>query len=52
MTANTMKGDHERCLREGMDDYLSKPVVRKALLSTVQRWLRIGRGGDIKTESK
>jgi two-component system sensor histidine kinase/response regulator len=45
MTANAMKGDHERCLLEGMDDYLSKPIVRKALLSTVQRWLRIGRGG-------
>ncbi|MFH1138347.1 MAG: response regulator, partial [Pseudomonadota bacterium] len=37
MTAHAMKGDRERFLAAGMDDYLAKPIVQKDFLSLVER---------------
>ena len=37
MTAHAMKGDEERCLRAGMDGYLSKPVQAEDLLALIRR---------------
>ncbi len=37
MTANAMKGDRERCLAEGMDDYVSKPIKIPELLEALQK---------------
>jgi CheY-like chemotaxis protein/HPt (histidine-containing phosphotransfer) domain-containing protein len=39
VTANAMSGDRERCIREGMNDYLSKPVELGPLAEVLERWL-------------
>ncbi|QLE51946.1 response regulator [Nostoc sp. C057] len=38
MTANAMKEDKQMCLNAGMDDYLSKPVFKEKLATTLEHW--------------
>jgi PAS domain S-box-containing protein len=37
MTARAMGGDRERCLAAGMDDYVSKPLLKRDLLDLIER---------------
>jgi len=52
MTAHAMKGDRERCLAAGMDDYISKPIDPAAILRVLRRWLPEDLSGKTKTEPK
>ncbi len=39
LTAHALKGHEEKCLRSGMNDFLTKPLRRHQLLDKVNQWL-------------
>ncbi|MCM3871067.1 MAG: PAS domain S-box protein [Pyrinomonadaceae bacterium] len=41
MTALAMKGDRERCLEAGMDDYIAKPIQANQIFQAVAQLLRL-----------
>jgi len=44
MTANALRGDREKCIEAGMDDYVSKPFNLATLKEVVNKWTRYLKG--------
>jgi signal transduction histidine kinase/DNA-binding response OmpR family regulator len=38
MTAHAMKGDREKCIEAGMDDYITKPIENELLRTMIEKW--------------
>jgi polar amino acid transport system substrate-binding protein len=41
MTANAMTGDREKCIASGMNDYMTKPLAKTAVLDMLKKWVVI-----------
>lgn len=45
LTAHAIQGDRDRCIKAGMDDYISKPVTLRKLKSILAKWVGKGTTG-------
>jgi len=46
LTANAIKGDKEKCLESGMDDYITKPIDRKIFFEVIEKWTSLNKSSQ------
>ncbi|MBK8395009.1 MAG: response regulator [Leptospiraceae bacterium] len=52
VTAGTVTGERERCELAGMNDYLTKPVIKSSIENSILKWLSGNDSFLIKTENE
>ena len=50
LTANAIKGDKEKCLENGMDDYITKPIDRKIFFEVIKKWISFNKQSQISNQ--
>lgn len=50
MTANAVRGDREKCLQAGMNDYMAKPASLQTLADVLEKWLPNERDAGDRTQ--
>lgn len=52
LTAGTVKGEKEKCLNIGMDDYITKPFVLETIGSSLKKWLNYSESTFMKQQNE
>ncbi len=51
LTANAMRGDRERIMAAGCDEYMQKPIQNAKLIETIQRFIGVATADDLPKET-
>lgn len=52
LTAHAIKGESDRCIEAGMDDFLSKPFTEIQLQQILQKWLPVSKPEELSSDNQ